>query len=182
MNSGGSAYVGGTNSGARSINGGSGSLNVIGTNNGALSLSSGGSAYVGNGNTAAITVNGSTTLGINGDTSGSTLSLNGSNKGTITLNGGTLDYWRSSAGNVINVNGGKVHQGSVGLTAPVSTLGSFTTTFLTPLTALSKQLTAVAANSTTTSSNNAVTFNAAPSSSGVTVFDVNSRYLPRRLP
>ena len=181
LNTGGSAYIGGSNSGNVAVSGGAGSLAVVGTNNGTLSLSSGGSVYVGNGNTGTISSNGTTTLGINGGTSGgvslnngSTLSLNGGNTGTIQLNGGSLTY-AGSEGNVTNINGGSVTQvASMNLTAPISTLGSFATTFQTPLTQLSAQLSGVAANSTATSSNGAVTFNAAPNSSGVAVFNINS--------
>jgi choice-of-anchor A domain-containing protein len=182
LNSGGSAYVGGNNSGTLLASGGGPSnLAVIGTNSGTLSLSSGGSVYVGNGNAGTISSNGNATLGINGGTSGSvslngsnTVSLNGSNTGTIQLNGGSLTY-TGSMGNVTNINGGSVTQAaSVNLTAPTSTLGSFATTFLTPLTQLSTQLSGVAANSTASSSSGAVTFNAAPNSSGVAVFNINS--------
>jgi len=102
------------------------------------------------------------------------LSLNGGNTGTIQLNGGSLTY-AGSEGNVTNINGGSVTQvASMNLTAPISTLGSFATTFQTLLTQLSAQLSGVAANSTATSSNGAVTFNAAPNSSGVAVFNINS--------
>jgi len=182
LNTGGSAYVGGNNSGAMTVNGGAANLAVIGANSGALSLASGGSVYVGSGNTANITVNGSAaTLGINGNTSGtvalnsgSTLSLKGSNTGTIQLNGATLDY-TGSAGSVTNVNGGTINKvSSLSLTAPASTLGSFASMFQTQLTALSAQLNGVAANSSATSSGGAVTFNAAPNSSGAAVFDVNT--------
>ena len=182
LNSGGSAYIGGTNSNALTVSGGTGSLSVIGANSGALSLSSGGSVYVGNGNTANISVNGGgTTLAINGNTSntialntGDTLSLNGSNNGTIQLNGGNL-FYTGSAGSITNANGGTATQvSSLTLTAPTSTLGSFATTFQTPLTALSTQLAGVAANSTATLASGNLTFNASPNSSGVAVFDVNT--------
>ena len=182
LNSGGSAFIGGSNGGAVTVNGGSGSLSVIGANSGALSLASGGSVYVGNGNTANITANGnSTTLGINGNTSGSVslnngsrLSLKGSNTGTIELNGGSLTY-TGSAGNVTNANGGSTTKAArLNLTAPTSTLGSFATTFQAPLTALSSQLNGVAANSTASLSNGALTFNASPNAGGVAVFDVNT--------
>lgn len=129
LNGGGSAFVGGANSGTLTVNGGSASLNVIGANSGALSLSSGGSVYVGGGNAGNITVNGSpTTLGINGNTSGtlslnsgSTLSLNGNNTGTIVLNGGALNY-TGNEGNVTNVNNGIATKVSnLNLSAPIST-------------------------------------------------------------
>jgi choice-of-anchor A domain-containing protein len=182
LNTGGSAYVGGNNSGALTVNGGTGSVSVIGANSGALSLASGGTVYVGNGNHGTIAVNGSgTTLGINGNNSGtlslnngSTLSVNGSNSGTIQLNGGSMTY-TGSEGSVTNANGGTAKQvSSVNLSAPTSTLGSFANTFQTQLTALSSQLSGVAANSTATASNGVVTFNASPNSSGVAVFNVNS--------
>jgi choice-of-anchor A domain-containing protein len=179
LNTGGSAYVGGNNSGT--LTGGSGSLGVIGTNSGALSLANGGSVYVGNGNAGSITANGGTnTVQINGNNSGSvslnnssTMQLNGSNTGTIVQNGGSLSY-TGSAGNVTNVNNGPTKQvSSVTLTAPTSTLGSFASTFQTQLTALSSQLSGMAANSTATVSNGVVSFNASPNSSGVAVFNVN---------
>jgi choice-of-anchor A domain-containing protein len=178
----GSAYIGGNNSGNLAVTGGSGSLNVMGSNSGGLSLANGGSVYVGNGNTGTVTVNGGTnTVQINGDNGGSvslnnnsTASLNGSNTGTIQLNGGSLSY-TGSEGNVTNANGGTAsHESSVALSAPTSTLGSFASTFQTQLTALSKQLSGVAANSTATVSNGVVSFNAAPNSSGVAVFNINS--------
>jgi choice-of-anchor A domain-containing protein len=181
LNSGGSAFVGGSNSGNLTSAGGSASLNVIGTNSGALSLAQGGSVYVGS-NSSNITANGTATIGINGNTSGtvslaggSTLSLIGNNTGTVQLNGGTLNYKGSGLGNVTNINGGSVTQvPGLNLTAPTSTLGSFASTFQTQLTALSTQLKGVAANSLATSSSGAVTFNAAPNSSGVAVFAVNT--------
>jgi choice-of-anchor A domain-containing protein len=182
LNTGGSAYIGGNNSGTLAVNGGTGSLGVIGSNSGALSLANGGSVYVGNGNTGSITANGGTnTVQINGNNSGSvslnnssTMQLNGSNTGTIQVNGGSLSY-TGSAGNLTNVNNGPTnHVSSVTLTAPTSTLGSFASTFQTQLTALSSQLNGVAANSTATVSNNAVSFSASPNSSGVAVFNVNS--------
>ena len=144
-------------------------------------MASGGSVYVGDGNAGTITSNGTASLGINGGgsggvslNSGGTLSLNGGNSGTIQLNGGSLTY-AGSEGSVTNINGGAVTQvASVNLTAPTRTLGSFATTFQTPLTRLSTQLGGVAANSTATSSNGAVTFNASPNSSGIAVFNINA--------
>jgi choice-of-anchor A domain-containing protein len=182
LNTGGSAYIGGSNSGNLAVNGGSGSVSVGGSNSGGLSLASGGTVYVGSNNSGSITVNGgANTVGINGDNggtvslnNGSSASLNGSNTGTIQLNGGSLSY-TGSEGSVTNANGGSAnHVSSVNLSAPTSTLGSFANTFQTQLTALSKQLGGVAANSTATVSNGVVTFNAAPNSSGVAVFNINS--------
>jgi len=183
MNTGGSAYVGGTNSGNLTVSGGPGTLAVIGANSGAMTLSNGGSVYLGSGTTASLTASGGTaaTLAINGNTSGTlslndhtTLSLNGSNTGTIQLNGGALIY-SGSAGNVTNVNGGtQTQQSALNLTAPTSTLGNFATTFQIPLTALSTQLNGLAANSTATLSSGNVNFHAKPDSTGVAVFDVNT--------
>jgi choice-of-anchor A domain-containing protein len=145
LNNGGSAYVGGSNSGNLAASGGAGNLTIVGTNSGALSLSGGGSVFVGNGNT-----------------------------GTILLNGDSLTY-AGSEGTVTNINGGAITQVANGnLAAPTSTLGSFATTFQTPLTQLSTQLSGVAPNSTATSSSGTVTFNATPNSSGVAVFNINS--------
>jgi hypothetical protein len=76
----------------------------------------------------------------------------------------------------LNLNGGATATkvSSLNLTAPANTLGSFATTFLNPLTALSTQLSGVAANSTATASLGAITFNAAPNSSGVAIFGINT--------
>ncbi|HET6307437.1 MAG TPA: choice-of-anchor A family protein, partial [Rhodopila sp.] len=76
---------------------------------------------------------------------------------------------------VTNANGGTTSRVSgVSLSGQPSTLGSFASTFQTQLTALSTQLAGVAANSTTTTANGVLTFNAAPNSSGVAVFNINS--------
>ncbi|MDR3533650.1 MAG: choice-of-anchor A family protein [Rhodopila sp.] len=183
LNGGGSAYVGGANSGNINLSGGSGNVTVGGTNSGGLSLSYGGSVYVGAGNTGrGISANGNATVAINGSNSanltlngGGTVSLNGSNTGTISLNGGSLSYTGSQSGN-LNLNGGATATkvSSLNLTAATSTLGSFATTFQTPLTALSTQLNSLAANSAAKSSGGAITFNAAPDASGIAVFGINT--------
>ena len=90
------------------------------------------------------------------------------------MNGGALNY-TGNEGNVTNVNNGIATKvSSLNLSAPSQYLGSFATTFQTPLTALSTQLNAVAANSIAWSSSGAISFNATPNSSGVAVFDVNT--------
>ena len=148
LNGGGSAYVGGTNRGALSLSNGSGSLNVIGANSGTLTLNSGGSVYLGAGTSGG---------GLNA--SGSTaVQIQGNNGANLNLNGGATATKVSS----------------LTLTAPTSTLGSFASTFQTQLTALSTHLNGVAPNSNATTSNRSIAFNAAPNSSGVAVFDVNT--------
>lgn len=178
LNGGGSAYVGGNNSG--NLSGATASMTVGGSNSGNLTLNSGGSVYTGT-NSGGINASGSTSVRINGSNSanlnlngGGTVALNGSNSGTISLSGGSLTY-TGTRGN-LNLNGGATATkvGSLSLTAPVSTLGSFASTFQTPLTALSTQLDAIAANSTATASRNALIFNAAPNSAGEAVFDINT--------
>ena len=183
LNGGGSAYVGGTNSGALSLSNGSGSLSVIGANSGTLTLNSGGSVYLGAGTSGGgLNASGSTAVQIQGNNGanlnlngGGTIALAGSNNSTISLNGGSLRYTGSQNGN-LNLNGGATATkvSSLTLTAPTSTLGSFASTFQTQLTALSTQLNGVAPNSNATTSNGSIAFNAAPNSSGVAVFDVNT--------
>jgi choice-of-anchor A domain-containing protein len=185
LNGGGSAYVGGANTGNLSLSNGSGNLTVVGANTATLQLSSGGSVYVG-GTVGAINVSGSASVSINGNNSanlnlngGGTVALAGSNTGTISMNGGSLTYTGNQNGN-LNLNNGATAAkvSSLSLTAPVSsTLGSFASTFQTPLTNLSTQLNSVAANSTATSSNGAISFNARPDTTGTAVFDINSSLL-----
>jgi choice-of-anchor A domain-containing protein len=178
MNGAGTAYIGSTNSG--SITGAAGSVTVVGANSANSIAISGGSVYLG-GNSGGITANGATTISINGNNSANlnlngntTVRLNGSNTGNISVNGGTLQY-TGSPGTISNINGGSVTQVSnLNLTPPASTLGSFASTFLTPLTQLSTQLAGVKANSTATLVGNSLTFNGSPNSSGVEVFNVNT--------
>lgn len=181
LNGGGSAYVGGTNAGNLTLTNGSGSLAVVGANAGTLQLSSGGSVYVG-GTTGGISASGSAAVSIAGNSNanlnlngGGTVALAGSNYGTISMNGGSIRYTGTQSGN-LNLNGGATatQVASLPLSAPTSTLGSFATTFQTPLTSLSTQLDGVAANSTATSSAGTIRFNANPDSSGTAVFDVNT--------
>ncbi|HBK05550.1 MAG TPA: hypothetical protein DDZ81_06745 [Acetobacteraceae bacterium] len=180
LNGGGSAYVGGANTGNLTTSNGSGNLTVVGANTGTLQLNSSGSVYVG-GTTGGIGVNGTAAVSINGSTTanvnlngGGTVALAGSNYGTISLNGGSVSY-TGAKGNM-NLNGGATatQVPSLSLTPPASTLGSFASVFQTQLTSLSTQLSGVAANSGVTASNGAIAFNAAPNTSGVAVFDVNT--------
>ena len=180
LNSGGSTYIGGSNSGNITLASGAGSVTVAGANSGNLNLNSGGTVYVG-GTTGGINTGGSATVSINGNSSanlnlngGGSVAVAGNNTGTISLSGGSVTY-TGSKGNM-NLNGGATatQVSSLNLTPPASTLGSSTSTFITPLTNLSTQLEAVAANSTATSSNGKITFNAAPNISGVAVFDINT--------
>jgi choice-of-anchor A domain-containing protein len=178
MNGAGTVYIGSTNSG--SITGASGSVTVAGANSAGNIATSGGSVYLG-GNNGGLTSSGTTTISINGNNTANlslngttTLLLKGSNNANISLNGGTLDY-TGSPGTISNINGGSATQVSnLNLTPPASTLGSFATTFLTPLTQLSTQLAGVAANSTAMTVSGSLTFNADPNSSNVAVFDVNT--------
>jgi choice-of-anchor A domain-containing protein len=188
LNNGGAAYIGGANTGNVSVSG-SGSIGIIGTNTGTLSVSSG-SVYVGgagagggSANSGSVTVNGGTTspwIAVNGTNTGNltmnggggSAAVNGNNSGSIS--GGTLSYTGGSQTGNLNGGATATQVGSLNLTAPVSTLGSFQSTFLTQLTQLSSQLNTVAANSTAALVSGSVTFNANPNSSGVAVFDINA--------
>jgi choice-of-anchor A domain-containing protein len=179
-----SVFVGGANSANVSVTNGSGSVAVLGSNSSTISLSNGGTVYVG-ANSGTVSVNGgSGTVSLNGSNTGQLTLNNGGtatiagNTGNVNMNGGSLTYTGSQNGSV-NLNGGATsqHVSSVNITppaAPASTLGSFTSTFQAPMTALSSQLNGVAANSTVSVSGNAITINATPNNSGVSVFDVNS--------
>jgi choice-of-anchor A domain-containing protein len=185
LNGGGFASVGGSNSGNISATNGSGTVTVGGGNSGTLQLSNGGTVYVGGGNAGAITLNNGSastnSVSVIGNNT-NTITVNGSgsvaiagNTGSVNLNGGSLSYTGSQTGN-LNMNGGAsaTHVSSVNPTAPTSTAGSFASTFQIPLTNLSTQLNGVAANSTVTSANGTITFNATPNKSGVAVFDINT--------
>jgi choice-of-anchor A domain-containing protein len=181
LNDGGAVYVGGANSGKLSVSNGSGSLNVMGANSGTLQLGSGGSVYLG-GTSGNLSAGGNATVAIKGDSTaninlnqGGTVALAGSNFGTISMAGGSISFTGNQSGN-LNLNNGATATKvtTLNLNAPTSTLGSFATTFQTPLTNLSTQLNNVAANSTATTSNNSVIFNATPDTSGVAVFGINT--------
>nr|WP_294521107.1 collagen-binding domain-containing protein [uncultured Rhodopila sp.] len=185
LNGGGSATIGGANKGNISLSNGSGSVTIGGANSGTLQIGSGASVYVGGANSGGLTANGRSSVAINGDNTanmnmngGGSVAINGSNSGAISMNGGTITYTGSQKGN-LNLNGGATAAkvASLTLAAPASTLPSFATTFQTPLTNLSSQLDALAANSIAKASNNAVTFNAQPDNTGEAVFDINSSIL-----
>jgi choice-of-anchor A domain-containing protein len=180
LNGGGGVYIGGTNSGT--LNGATGSVTVAGANSGTVSLNGGGSVYLGS-NSGGVNASGATALSINGNTSnninlngGGTVKLNGSNSGTIGLSGGSVLY-TGSKGNM-NLNGGATatQVGSLTLAPPASSLSSFATLFQNPLTTLSAQLDALAANSTASKTNGVISFNAAPDSTGSAIFDINSSF------
>ena len=180
LNGGGSAYIGGTNSGNLTTSNAPASVTVVGANSGNLQLNSGGSVYVG-GTTGGIGTGGTTAVSIAGNSSanlnlngGGTVALAGSNYGTISLSGGSVSY-TGSKGNM-NLNGGATatRVSSLNLTPPASTLGSFASVFQTPLTELSNQLDGMTANSTLSTSNGTIAFNAAPNTSGVAVFDMKT--------
>jgi hypothetical protein len=141
MNGAGTVYIGSTNSG--SITGASGSVTIVGANSAGNIAIGGGSVYLG-GNSGGLTSTGTTTISINGNNTANlslngstTLLLKGSNTATISLNGGTLEY-TGSPGTISNVNGGSATLvPNLNPTPPVSTLGSFASTFLMPLTQLS---------------------------------------------
>jgi choice-of-anchor A domain-containing protein len=187
LNGGGSAYVGGDNSGKLSLSNGSGSLTIGGANSGTLQIGQGGSVFVGAANSGAITANGSNaTVAVNGSNSATinmngrgSVSVNGNNSGNISLNGGgSFTYTGKQTGN-LTLNGGAkaTRAASLNLTAPANTLPSFASTFELPLTNLSAQLDTLAANSIASTTNNAVTFNAKPDSTGTAVFDIDSAEL-----
>ncbi len=183
LNGGGSAYLGGANTGNLTLQNGTGSVTVGGANGGTLLIGQGGSVFIGAANSGAINANGSASVAIKGNNTanitmngGGSVAVNGNNSGTISLNGGTLTYTGKQTGN-LNGGGKAIQTASLNLAAPTSTLPSFASTFQAPLTNLSKQLDALAANSIATSSNNAVTFNAKPNSTRTAVFDINSSVL-----
>jgi choice-of-anchor A domain-containing protein len=183
LNSGGSAYIGGANTGNLNGSSGTSSVTIGGANSGSVQTS-GGNLYIGRSNSGGIATSGSATVAINGNNSANvnvngsgSVSLNGSNSGTISLNGGTYTY-TGQKGNA-NLNGGAMatQVGSLTLTAPANPLPAFASTFQTPLTNLSTQLNALAANSVANASNGAITFNARPDSSGTAIFDISSSLL-----
>jgi choice-of-anchor A domain-containing protein len=154
-------------------------LTILGTNNSTITMAEGGSVYIGGANSGAITTNGGpAAIAINGSNNagltlngGGTIAVNGSSAGNIS--GGALSYAGSQSG---NLNGGATatQVKSLTLSPPASTVSSFAATFQTQLTALSAQLAGVAANSSVTTSNGQIAFNAAPNASGTAVFDIKT--------
>jgi choice-of-anchor A domain-containing protein len=176
------SVYGSSTGGSLNIDNGGG-VTVAGLNSATLSLNGGSSVYVGGANSGNITVNGGTAaIGINGNNTatvtangGGTISINGQS-GNISGNGTgttTVDLPKSSD-KTGTINNATIHDGAVHLTDPLPTFGS---TFQTPLTNLSKQLTGVAANSTVSSGNGTVTFNATPNAQGQAVFNISASVL-----
>lgn len=185
VSNGGSATIGGSNSGSVTVSGESGTITVGGTNSGALRIGSGSSVFVGAGNSGTIKGGEGSTVGINGNnkatislTAGGKLAINGSNSGPVQLGGGSMNYTGSQTGTLILSDGAKATQvKSLTVTAPAPALASFASTFKAPLTSLSAQLDAMAANSIATSSKGTITFTAKPDASGTAVFDIDSSFL-----
>jgi choice-of-anchor A domain-containing protein len=160
-----------------------GGVAVAGLNNATMSLNGGSSVYIGGANSGNVTVNsGTASIGINGNNT-ATLTANGG--GTIKINGtgGNINgngtsttnvYLPNSGDNNGSINNATVHYGTVSLTNPLPT---FSSTIETPLTNLSTQLKGLTANSTVSSSNGTVTFNATPNSSGEAVFNISASVL-----
>lgn len=177
-----SVYGASSGTGTVNIDNGGG-VTVAGLNKATMSLNGGSSVFIGGANSGNITVNGGTaTIGINGNNSatitangGGTISINGTG-GNINGNGSgttTVDLPTKKDNNG-SINNATVKYGKVTLTNP---LPSFSTTFQTPLTNLSTQLATVAPNSTVSSSNGTVTFNADPNAQGQAVFDISASVL-----
>ena len=175
-------YGASTGSGSINVNNG-GAVTVTGLNSATLQLNGGSSVFIGGANTGSITVNGGTaTIGINGNNS-ATLTANGG--GTIKINGTssningdgtsttTVDL-PNAADKTGNINNATINYGTMSLS---NSLPSFATTFQTPMTTLSTKLESQAANSTTSTANGTVTFNAAPNKSGQAVFDISASVL-----
>jgi choice-of-anchor A domain-containing protein len=162
VNNGGGFVIAGNNQDNININGSASAstMSVVGGANSGNVNTPGGTVYLGS-NSGSVNINGTANV-----------SLNGANTGTISTNGGTFTYTGASSGSG-NRNNTTVTQ-AASVTNPASTLGSFSATFQTPLTQLSTQLAGLTANSATSVSGNALSFNAAPNSSGVAVFNVNS--------
>jgi choice-of-anchor A domain-containing protein len=158
-----------------------GGVTVAGLNKATLSLNGGSSVYIGGANSGNVTVNGgAATIGINGSNT-ATVTANGG--GTIAINGkgGNINGTSSTTVTLPNktdnngsINNATVSYGPVKLSDPLPTLSS---TFETPLTNLSTQLKTVAPNSTVSSSNGTVTFNAAPNAQGQAVFNISASQL-----
>jgi choice-of-anchor A domain-containing protein len=174
----------GASNGGGSINvDNGGGVTVAGLNNATLSLNGGNSVYIGGANSGGITDNGGVaTIGINGNNT-ATVTANGG--GTIKINGkgGNINgngtsttnvYLPNSGDNNGNINNATVHYGAVSLTNPLPT---FASTIKTPLTNLSTQLEGLTANSTVSSSNGTLTFNATPNTSGQAVFNISASVL-----
>ena len=176
------SVYGSTTGGSLNIDNGGG-VTVAGLNQATLSLNGGSSVYIGGANSGNVTVNGGT----------ASIGINGNNTATVTANGGGVIAINGKSGNINgngtstttvdlpkssdktgNINNATIHYGAVHLTNPLPT---FSSTFQTPLTNLSTQLKTVAPNSTVTSSNGTVTFNATPNAQGQAIFNISASVL-----
>ena len=169
INNGGGVTVAGLNNATFSLNGGN-SVFIGGANSGNITASGGGTIAINGNNTGAITANGggTGTIKINGTSGPMIISGNGASTTTVDLPSATD---KTPSGTIQNAT---VKYGPVNLTNPLPT---FSSTFQTPLTNLSTQLEGHAANSTTSSANGTLTFNAAPNKSGQAVFDISASVL-----
>jgi choice-of-anchor A domain-containing protein len=133
-----------------------------------LNLNKGGNVVVG-GNVASgfnANFNGNGSLYVVGSaTNHSSVSVNG---GSAYL-GGTVQ-----SGSQINVNGGQLHQNSGVPATMLPNIAGQVATAQSELKAYSVQLAGLAQNSSVSSSNGTLTFNAAPNAKGLAVFDIAS--------
>lgn len=176
------SIYGSSTGGSLNIDNGGG-VTVAGLNQATLSLNGGSSVYIGGANSGNVTVNGGTaSIGINGNNTatvtangGGTIAINGKS-GNINGNGtGTTTVDLPKSGDRTgNINNATIHYGSVHLTNPLPT---FSSTFQTPLVNLSTQLKTVAPNSSISSSNGTITFNATPNAQGQAVFNISASVL-----
>lgn len=160
-----------------------GGVTVAGLNKATMTLNGGSSVFIGGANNGTITVNGGA----------ATIGIDAANKGTITANGGGTISIYGNGGNIngngagattVNlrkskfnngtINNATVNYGPVNLTDP---LPDFSSTFQNPLADLSTQLQGLVANSTVSSSNGTVTFNATPNAQGQAVFNISDSVL-----
>jgi choice-of-anchor A domain-containing protein len=177
-----SVYGASTGTGSINVDNGGG-VTVAGLNKATLTLNGGSSVYIGGANSGNVTVDGgAANIGINGNNTatviangGGTISINGQG-GNINGNGlstTTVHLPKSSDDNG-SVNNATIDYGKVSLTNPLPT---FSSTFQTPLTSLSTQLKGLTANSTVSSGNGTVTFNATPNAQGQAIFNISASVL-----
>lgn len=185
LNGGNSVFVGAGNSGNISVTGGVATVAIAGANSGTVNVNGGGAVTINGANSGnGVSVSGGTaTIGINGNNSatvtangGGTVSINGTS-GNINGSGNTNVFLPNSADQTGNINNATVQYGPVSVTPPTNPLPNFGTTLQTPLTDLSSQLNGQAANSSISSTNGTVTFNATPNASGQAVFDIPASVL-----
>lgn len=185
LNGGNSVFVGAGNSGNISVSGGVATVAIAGANSGAINVNGGGAVTINGANSGnGVSVSGGTaTIGINGNNTatvtanaGGTISINGTS-GNINGTSATNVYLPNSGDKTGNINNAHVQYGPVSVSPPTNPLPDFGATLQTPLTGLSSQLDGQAANSTISSANGTVTFNATPNASGQAVFDIPASVL-----